>query len=44
MNNISKIIKGHDKKVKSKSRDQNHNAIAQKNQNAQWKGSVKSTT
>ena len=44
MNNISKIIKGHNKKVKSKSRDQNHNAIAEKNQNSQWKGSVKSTT
>ena len=30
MNNISKIIKGHNKKVKSKPRDQNQNAIAEK--------------
>ena len=41
MNNISKIIKGHNKKVKWKPRDQNQNAIAEKNQNVQWKGSVK---
>ena len=41
--NISKIIKGHNKKVTSKPRDQRLKCNCRKNkQNSEWKGNVKS--
>ena len=41
MNNTSKIIKRHNKKVTSKSHDQTTKSIAEKKQNAQWNGAFK---
>ena len=37
-NNMSKIMKGHNRKVTSRPHDKRPNAIAEKQQNVQWKG------
>ena len=44
MNNMSKIIKGHNKKSHRNHMTKDQNAIAEKKQNAQWKETVKLTT
>ena len=44
MNNMSKIIKGNNKKSHRNHMTKDQNAIAEKKQNAQWKETVKLTT
>ena len=44
MNNMSNIIKGHNKKSSRNHMTKDQNAIAEKKQNVQWKGTVKLTT
>ena len=44
MNNISKIITGHNKKPHQNYVTKDQNAIAEEKQNVQWKGTVKLMT
>ena len=44
MNNMSKIVKGHNKKSHRNQVTKFQNVIAEKTQNVQWKGTVKLIT